>query len=167
MRAGSGLVAPAPIAIDMAELPVIVMGCVEGIPLYGRALTPEQLESLAATLDAIFHLTSSTLRAQLRPRMTPAADMAVQVRAFFDGETLPEDLSGYRSAYLGNLGGAYALAGEPERCVALQMDALKVAQGVGLEEGVARVRAVRRRHLEPYAELSAVRQLDEQLRATA
>lgn len=75
----------------------------------------------------------------------------------------PVDLVGYRTATEANLGAAYALAGEPERCVELQLEALAVA-GVGdRHDGVARVRRIRDRYLTPYSDTPAVRRLDQQL----
>lgn len=75
----------------------------------------------------------------------------------------PSDLVGYRTAMQANLGAAYALAGEPDRCVELQLEALNLADAGHRRSGIARVRRIRERYLAPYADLPAVQHLDQML----
>lgn len=75
----------------------------------------------------------------------------------------PTGMSGYRAAVEANLGAAYAQAGEVDHCVALQLTALQRARADGRQEGVERVRSIRRRYLGAYATSAGVRRLDEAL----
>ena len=77
----------------------------------------------------------------------------------------PVELVSDRADVLGDLGAAYAQAAEPERAVACLKDSLTVAKLGGIDDGVARIRFVRNRHLLPYGSLPAVRELDDQLAA--
>jgi transcriptional regulator with XRE-family HTH domain len=77
----------------------------------------------------------------------------------------PPDLPGPRAAVVADLGAARAAAGEPESAAQLLLEALNTARQGGADDGIARVRRIRRNQLGPYGDVGAVKDLDAILEA--
>ncbi len=75
----------------------------------------------------------------------------------------PAELPGPRAAVLADLASALAQTAEVERSCALLEEALSTAQAAGVQDGISRVRHVRREHLERWADSSSVQRLDQAL----
>jgi hypothetical protein len=75
----------------------------------------------------------------------------------------PAELPGPRAAVLADLASALAQTAEDERACALLEQALSTAQAAGVQDGISRVRHVRREHLQRWADSSSVQRLDQAL----
>ncbi|MGH7883939.1 MAG: hypothetical protein ACREN8_13730, partial [Candidatus Dormibacteraceae bacterium] len=78
----------------------------------------------------------------------------------------PDELVSDKADVLGDLGAAYAQAGQPEQAVHCLTNSLHIARQGGIDDGVARIQHVRNRHLSSYSDLPAVLELDERLNLT-
>lgn len=73
----------------------------------------------------------------------------------------PPDLPGPRAAVLADLASALAQTAEVERSCVLLEQAFSTARAAGVQDGISRVRHVRREHLQGWADSSAVQRLDQ------
>jgi transcriptional regulator with XRE-family HTH domain len=88
-------------------------------------------------------------------------DAARVLRASLD--TMPADLVAWRAVVSADLGAALAGMGEVEEAVRLLLAALDLTIEAGTPVHVRRIRGVRQRHLSRFADVTAVRHLDERL----
>lgn len=80
---------------------------------------------------------------------------------------MPPEMVAWRSVISADLGAALGGMGEVEGAVDALSRALDLAAEAGAPEHERRVRGIRRRQLDRWADAPAVRQLDERLMATA